>query len=133
MPNSNRVAGGANGQQAQATATQGSGRGSGLQGNAGEGRGAGDSGPVPAYRPEPAYPSFARRQGYEGRVIIRVRVSSMGSVGAAQVVRSSGYAMLDETALSAIKRWRFRPAQQGGKPVEATLNVPITFKLRNKG
>ncbi|MCB1777837.1 MAG: energy transducer TonB [Candidatus Competibacteraceae bacterium] len=124
-----RAASGAN---SSVTPTKSS-SGSGSRGTAPDGRGTGNSKATPAYQPEPTYPAFARRQGYEGQVIIRVQVSSTGSVGAVRIVRSSGYAMLDETALSAIKRWRFRPAQQGGKPVEATLNVPITFKLHKQG
>ncbi len=83
--------------------------------------------------PKPTYPAFARRLGHEGRVIIRVRVLPTGVVGAADVARSSGYAVLDEAALTTIKRWRFRPAQQSGQTVDATLDVPISFRLHDQG
>lgn len=88
--------------------------------------------PLPG-NPKPAYPAFARRLGHEGRVIIRVRVLPTGTVGAADVARSSGYAVLDEAALATIKRWRFRPAQQSGQTVDATLDVPISFRLHDQG
>lgn len=83
--------------------------------------------------PKPHYPPFARRLGYEGRVVVRILVLPTGTVGTASIERSSGYAVLDEAALAAIKRWRFRPAQRAGQPVDATLNVPITFKLHEPG
>ncbi len=107
--------------------------GSGLQGAAPDGHAAGDSQPTPAYQPKPTYPAFARRLGHEGRVVIRIQVLSSGAVAAASIERSSGYAVLDEAALASIKRWRFRPAQRAGQPVDATLNVPITFKLQEQG
>ena len=88
--------------------------------------------PLPG-NPKPTYPAFARRLGHEGRVIIRVRVLPTGSVGAADIARSSGYAVLDEAALATIKRWRFRPAQQSGQMVDATLDVPISFRLHDQG
>jgi len=107
--------------------------GSGAQGAAVSGAGLGDSKPAPAYRPEPVYPAFARRLGYEGRVVLHIQVMATGSVGTVRVERSSGYAVLDEAALESVKRWRFKPAQRGGQPVDATLLVPITFKLQGQG
>ncbi len=88
--------------------------------------------PLPG-NPKPTYPAFARRLGHEGRVIIRVRVLPTGTVGAADGALSSGYAVLDEAALATIKRWRFRPAQQSGQTVDATLDVPISFRLNDQG
>ena len=115
-------------------ATQGkAGTGSGLRETAPSGHAAGDSQPTPAYQPKPDYPAFARRLGHEGRVVIRIQVLSSGAVAAASIERSSGFAVLDEAALATIKRWRFRPAQRAGQPVDATLNVPITFKLQEQG
>ncbi len=107
--------------------------GSGAQGAAVSGAGLCDSKPAPAYRPEPVYPAFARRLGYEGRVVLHIQVLATGSVGTVRVERSSGYAVLDEAALESVKRWRFKPAQRGGQPVDATLLVPITFKLQGQG
>ncbi len=120
------VATGANSSTAPAKAATGS----GLRGTASDGRDVGDRQPTPAYQPKPTYPAFARRLGHEGRVVVRIQVLSSGTVAAASIERSSGYAVLDEAALVTIKRWRFRPAQRAGQPVDATLNVPITFKLQ---
>ena len=123
------VATGANSGTASAKAASGS----DSQGTAPGGNAAGDRQPTPAYQPKPTYPAFARRLGHEGRVVIRIQVLSSGEVAAASIERSSGYAVLDEAALATIKRWRFRPAQRVGQPVDATLNVPINFKLQEQG
>jgi TonB family protein len=110
----------------------------------GSGHGAGngeDSGPghagVPltqaSYRetPRPHYPDSARREGKEGRVLLRVLVDEEGRTKAVEVNASSGHDMLDHAATEAIKKWRFVPARAGGKPVETWVKVPIDFQLSN--
>jgi protein TonB len=37
--------------------------------------------------------------------------------------------VLDEAAVAAVKEWRFRPAQRAGRPVTATVEIPISFRL----
>ncbi|RMD63666.1 MAG: energy transducer TonB [Alphaproteobacteria bacterium] len=81
--------------------------------------------------PPPRYPYLARRRGQEGRVVLRVVVGADGRVHAIRVHRSSGYRLLDEAALDAVKRWHFTPARRGGVPVTGTLDVPISFRLTN--
>ena len=82
-----------------------------------------------AGNPHPRYPTQARSRGHEGRVLIQVSVLGNGRVGSARVASSSGHGSLDRAALKAVKRWRFRPALRGGKPVAATLTVPVVFRL----
>ena len=84
--------------------------------------------PVPG-NPRPRYPQVARTRGHEGRVLIRVSVLGDGRVGSAAVSRSSGHGSLDRAALKAVKRWRFEPALRAGRPVTATLTVPVVFRL----
>jgi protein TonB len=79
--------------------------------------------------PPPRYPRLARSRGQEGRVLIRVSVLGNGRVASAKVTRSSGHSSLDRAALKAVKHWRFRPALRSGKPVTATLTVPVVFRL----
>lgn len=79
--------------------------------------------------PPPRYPYLARRQGQEGRVVLRVRVSARGDAKAVAIQRSSGYRLLDEAALEAVRKWRFVPASRGGSKVPAPVDVPISFKL----
>jgi len=80
---------------------------------------------------KPGYPLEARQQGYEGKVLLKVEVLQTGRVGEVKVARSSGYGILDQSALTAVKKWRFIPARRGKIPILAWVNIAITFQLRN--
>jgi len=79
--------------------------------------------------PKPPYPLAARRHGAEGRVVLRAQVLEDGRCAEVRIVRSSGHALLDESALSTVRRWRFVPATRAGTPVAASVDVPISFRL----
>ena len=79
--------------------------------------------------PKPIYPTFARRMGIEGTVILKVLVSREGRPLKIDVGKSSGNDLLDKTAVEAVKKWRFVPARQGDAPLEEWVNVPIAFHL----
>jgi len=80
--------------------------------------------------PKPPYPHLARRRGYEGTVRLQVEVLASGRVGRIWVKESSGYEILDRSALKTVKDWRFIPARFGNIPVKSTVIVPVTFKLK---
>lgn len=62
--------------------------------------------------PQPAYPEFARRHGYQGKVVVNFTVAASGEVVTAEVGQGSGFKMLDEAAVEVIRsRWRFRPGE----------------------
>jgi len=77
----------------------------------------------------PRYPLLARRKGWEGTVVIEIRVSGSGRIQQAHVEKSSGYAILDGAALGAIRSWRIA---LNGRLDEADmrLRIPVIFKLR---
>jgi protein TonB len=79
--------------------------------------------------PVPVYPKAAQRMGMQGRVVLRVRVLASGQVGEVEVRQSSGRALLDEAALTAVKGWTFAPAKRGNTAIDAWTQVPIDFKL----
>ncbi|MDR0578840.1 MAG: energy transducer TonB [Candidatus Accumulibacter sp.] len=79
--------------------------------------------------PAPPYPPQSRRLGEEGKVILRVLVSKDGDALEVDLDVSSGSGRLDESALRAVRRWKFVPARRGGAPVESRVLVPILFKL----
>jgi protein TonB len=81
----------------------------------------------------PQYPWAARRLGQQGQVLLRLQVLPDGSTSALAVVRSSGVASLDRAARSAVSRWRFTPASSGGRAVAATVEVPVVFRLDERG
>ena len=116
------------------SATTGAGSGAGVGGgsaSAAKGRaGTGDQSPA-AYlnNPAPGYPDAARRQRQEGTVYLRVLVSASGQASQVLIAGSSGVSSLDEAAQRAVRRWRFKPAHQNGRPISAWVRVPVRFKL----
>ena len=80
--------------------------------------------------PLPAYPMAARRMGWQGRVVLNVEVLSSGLPGQIRVQQSSGYEVLDNAALQAVRGWRFVAARQGGQVVSQRFLVPIPFILK---
>jgi protein TonB len=120
---------------AAGTGTGGNGLGSsGMGSGLGNGQGSSGSGAVwiqARYKetPKPVYPESARREGREGRVLLRVLVDDQGRSKSVEVNSSSGNEALDRAAADAIKRWRFHPARYGDKAVESWLRVPIEFRL----
>jgi len=63
------------------------------------------------YNPAPVYPRRARKRGEEGMVILNVTILSDGTVGAVSVYSSSNSQLIDKSALKAVSKWRFEPAQ----------------------
>jgi protein TonB len=86
---------------------------------------------TPLYRVNrpPPYPRMARRQGYEGTVVLEVLVDRHGRVGDSRVFSSSGYALLDKAAMAAVEEWLFEPGRRGHESVAMWVRVPIRFVL----
>ncbi|WP_430323267.1 energy transducer TonB [Pseudomonas aeruginosa] len=81
--------------------------------------------------PPPEYPSLALRRGWEGRVVLRIRVLPNGRAGSVEVTRSSGRKQLDDAAVEAVKGWKFVPAKRGDTPIEGFADQTIDFKVPN--
>jgi len=79
--------------------------------------------------PAPPYPALARRMREQGRVLVRVLVSTDGLAERIELKTSSGSTRLDQSALDTIKSWKFVPARQGDQKVAAWVIVPINFTL----
>jgi periplasmic protein TonB len=115
-------------------ATEGGGArmGGARPGPGGDGSGEGAGGlslPSGGYQVKPRYPDSARRQGIEGTVSLKVRVTERGTVEEVQVEQSAGYPDLDRAAVEAVRRWRFSPARQGNQPMAIWVLIPVTFRL----
>lgn len=85
--------------------------------------------PVVIQNTPPSYPEIARRNGWEGRVLVRVEVSAEGRPLSTAIAKSSGYGVLDQSALRAVKSWRFQPRTIAGIPSQASVEVPVNFSL----
>lgn len=66
----------------------------------------------------------------EGRVELRVRVGVSGAVTSIEILRSSGYRILDQAAVDTVQGWRFEPARQGMDASPGEVVIPIRFSLR---
>jgi protein TonB len=82
------------------------------------------------HTPPPDYPDAARKDGKEGRVILRVLVDEEGRSKLVEINLSSGSYLLDQAAAEAIKRWRFSPARYGDSPTASWVKIPVDFRLK---
>lgn len=62
-------------------------------------------------------------------VLLRVAVSAAGEPERVALEQSSGHALLDDSALAAVRRWRFEPARLGPVAVASQVQVPVRFRL----
>ena len=82
-----------------------------------------------AYNPQPDYPVLLREQGVGGVVWLRVWVDSDGYPGEIKLASGSGYRLLDDAALRAVRLWRFTPAKRGDNKLASWVEFPIRFTL----
>jgi TonB family protein len=92
-----------------------------------------DSGPASTpveitFKPNPIYTDEARSMRLEGEVLLEVSFSANGTLHVNRVVRGLGHG-LDEAAVSAANKIRFKPALSSGQPVDSTAIVHVTFQL----
>lgn len=81
--------------------------------------------------PKPLYPRLAKSRGWQGKVLLRVKVTADGHSAEVAVQQSSGHDMLDQAAIETVKNWTFIPAKRGDTPVASTVTVPIAFQLND--
>jgi len=92
-----------------------------------------DSGPATTaveilFKPNPLYTEEARQMKLEGEVLLEVTFSANGQLHVNRVVRGMGHG-LDEAAVVATNKIRFKPAQRSGSPVDSTAIVHVMFQL----
>jgi len=76
----------------------------------------------------PAYPSLAKSQHIEGDVRIDALIDANGHVSAMKVI--SGATLLHQSAMDALRQWKYQPAMLDGKAVPMHLTVTLQFRLR---
>jgi periplasmic protein TonB len=82
--------------------------------------------------PKPPYPPLAFRTRIEGKVILIAEVLPDGRAGQVRILESSGNDMLDQSALTTVKQWKFTPARKDGVIITQAVRIPITFSLKNR-
>ena len=80
------------------------------------------------FKPNPVYTQEARDMKLEGEVLLEVSFSATGTLHVNKVVRGLGHG-LDEAAIAAANKIRFKPALRYGTPVDSTAIVHVTFQL----
>jgi len=86
------------------------------------------------YQPDadPYYPSFSKRAGEQGEVVVRLIIDETGVVEDARLLQSSSYPRLDRAAMEIGKRYRFKPYLINGSPTKISTNLLIKFNINKK-
>jgi TonB family protein len=92
-----------------------------------------DSGPPPTmveitFKPNPVYTAEARALKLEGEVLLEVAFAANGQLQVNRVVKSLGHG-LDEAAIAAANKIRFKPATRNGQAIDSTAIVHVVFQL----
>jgi protein TonB len=110
---------------------RGPGYGPGSGGNMGGGAyriGGGVSAPSVIFKVEPEYSEEARKAKFQGTVVLFVVVDEKGNPKELKVIRPLGLG-LDQKAIEAVEKWRFRPGMKDGKPVPVQATIEVNFRL----
>ncbi|HMU41739.1 MAG TPA: energy transducer TonB [Ignavibacteriaceae bacterium] len=86
-------------------------------------------GGISAIQSKIVYPEIAKRAGVEGKVYVLAFVDENGNVTDAKIIKGLG-AGCDEAALDAVRKTKFKPGKQRGKPVKVQVSIPIVFRLQ---
>jgi periplasmic protein TonB len=78
-------------------------------------------------RVNPTYPALARTARIQGKVLLQAQISKSGDIQNLQVI--SGHPMLIQSALDAVKQWKYRPYYLNGEPVEVDTTIEVNFTL----
>ncbi len=78
---------------------------------------------------QPKYPSRYRRRNIEGEVKLELIVDENGQVTTVKILESSGYNLMDQSAMTAVRQWKFKPEQRDGRYVKSRLQLPVVFKI----
>ena len=76
----------------------------------------------------PVYPRAALEDNVSGEVRVRITVDAKGKVTDTVILESAPAGVFDDAALAAVRRWRFKPAEVDGQPVETSTIQSLLFK-----
>ena len=87
------------------------------------------SAPIPIFSPDPEYSEDDHKAKLQGICVLWLIVGPDGKPRDIRVARTPLGHGLDEKAMEAVKKWRFKPAYKDGKPVAVQINVEVNFHL----
>ena len=79
------------------------------------------------HRVEPMYPTLPKQLGRGGRVELRAVIATDGTIQSLQVV--SGDPLFYQSALEAVRQWRYRPTVLNGEPVEIDTFITVIYNM----
>jgi protein TonB len=87
---------------------------------------------TPVHRPEPRYPSRAKRLGREGYVTVRFTILASGSLSNIEIVDADPRGFFEDAATAALARWRYEPCEWNGVKVDQPgVTARLRFVLRS--
>lgn len=89
--------------------------------------------PEMIFTPRLEYPESAKAKKQEGKVMIRSLVCESGFVGKAEILRSSGFPLLDSAAIQQARECEYEPAIKDREPVKVWVSYAVDFKLDRGG
>ena len=89
-----------------------------------------DDPPRPIIPIRPIYPEIAQEAGIEGVVVVQAFIDKKGRVKETLILKGIPNTGLDEAAMDAIRKTRFRPARQRERAVGVWISIPVNFKLK---
>ena len=89
-----------------------------------------DDPPVAMSPIRPLYPEIAQEAGIEGVVVVQAFIDKKGRVKETLILKGVPNTGLDEAAMEAIRKTRFRPAKQRERAVGVWISIPVNFKLK---
>jgi TonB family protein len=81
-------------------------------------------------RSPPIYPKRALMLKQEGVVLLKALIDINGDIKDVQIITSSGYTILDKSAIDAVRKWKFKPSMIDGKPSISWVKVPVEFIIK---
>jgi len=84
------------------------------------------------HNPSPEYPEMGIFLGYQGDVIVRIKVSAKGDSVGVEILRSSGHKVLDDSAVNALRKWRFTPTKHDNTPMNDSVIITVSYVLYDR-
>lgn len=88
-----------------------------------------DQAPKVVYQVAPIYPLAARHKAIEGKVVIKFIVHVDGSVSSIKIQSATPANLFEQSAINAVKKWRFKPGKRNNDSVATCVELPLEFKL----
>lgn len=88
-----------------------------------------DTPPSPLFKIKPRYPLIAKHQKTEGALLMQFTVNPKGETQDIRIMEADPPGIFNDSALEAVRQWRFNPGYKNGRPVSVRVSLPIKYHL----